>query len=428
MARRIAGELAGLRNSTLVRGSALLLGATLSWHASNFAFNAVSARALGTARYGALAAVVAISYVASPLFFSIQTVTSRITTKLVSSGEEDRLRGLLRYYGLRLGLGGLVLAAAVAIASSLLASFLHIPSGTPIAILGLAFLFAAITHVQRGVLQGCMRFGRFALSTLTEAIVKITAAVVLVVWISRSVEAAIAAIALASLFGLGVNSLLLRCLPNSRERSDPIPHPYRYSALTLSCLVLLALLLSIDLLAAKRYLDPHTAGLYAAISLTGKAVFFATSALAVYLFPVFSQRQEEGIDARGTLAGAIAALCTGSAAMITIYFVAPRVVILPLFGSRYEDAAPYIGWMGLAFSAYAIVYLTATYLLSQERTQVTSVLGFALLAQVCGLYMLHSSITQIIAVQATVFGATAVVLTALCALHAVVPAQAAEPT
>jgi O-antigen/teichoic acid export membrane protein len=404
-----------------------VLASTLVWHLSNFAFNSVAARALGPASYGALAAVVAVLYVVSPLFVSIQTVSSRLTTRLGNDGAFGRVRWLTRYYAVRLALVGLLLAAAVALGSSALARFLRVPSAAPIAILGVAFVFSAVTHLQRGVLQGTMRFGRYAVSTLIEAAAKIVATVALLVWVWRSVNGAMLAIATASLVALCANVGLLRFLPRPQAEPEPVGHPYRYSLLTLSCLVLLALLLSVDLLAAKRYLDPHTAGLYAAVSLSGKVVFFATSALTLCLFPIFSERQEKGIDAKGTLAAAVAVVIGGSALLIAVYFVAPQLVVAPLFGSHYAAAGEYIGWMGVAFGAYAVVYLTAMYLLAQQNSVVSAVLAVAVLVQVAGLYTFHSTISSIIAVDFVVLLSTSCVLSTLALQGRAVSSPAPEP-
>jgi O-antigen/teichoic acid export membrane protein len=409
-----------------LRGGALVMGSTLVWHLSNFAFNSVSARILGPTSYGTLAVVVALLYVASPLFFSIQTVTSRMTTRLAARGELGELARLIPCYGRRLALAGLLIAVVVALSSSGLASFLRVSSAAPIAILGLALLFAAITHFQRGVLQGTMRFERYALSTICEAIAKIGACLVLLLLLWRSVDAAVLAIAVGTLVGMLVNYVLLRFLPASRRHLQPIAHPFRYSLVTLSCLLLLAALLSVDLLAAKRYLDPHAAGLYAAISLSGKIVFFATSALAVYLFPVFSERQERGLDSKRPLSVALCCLAGGSALLLGVYFLAPQMVVMPLFGAHYAAAGTYVGWMAAAFSAYAVVYLMATYLLSQQSSLVTPVLAIGAFVQLGGLYAFHSSITDIITVQFVVMLSLALAMTTL-AMQARAVSAAPEP-
>jgi O-antigen/teichoic acid export membrane protein len=408
----LRAELGTLTENTLVRGSAFMFGATLLWHASNFIFNSVSARVLGPSDYGSLAAVIALFYLASPIFFSVQTVASRITTGLGVRGEWGRIRGLVGYYNVRVAFMGLLAAGTVALGSHTLATVLHFSSALPIALLGGLLPLGLVTHVQRGVLQGTQQFGRYAASALVEASVKIAGALVLLTWLWPSVEAAIMAILAGFVLALVANYGLLAFLPKGGEHR-PIAHPYRYSAVTLVCLGLLALLFSIDILAAKRYLDPEDAGLYAAISLCGKTVFFATSAVSWVMFPVFSVQQESGRDSRKHLTRALGFVFGISAAAIALYFLAPWLIVTPLFGTRYAAAGSYIGWMAIAATFYAAAYLTSLYLLSQNVATGAAVLGVVALMQLAGLEAFHASIGELIAVQVSVMAIAAFALGAV---------------
>src|SRR4051812_31168384 len=352
----------------LVRGGALVMGATLVWHMSNLAFNLVAAHMLGPGSYGDLAAAVTLLYLASPVFVSVQTVASRITTGLWTRADAAGIRAGLQFHARRLWLGGIVLAAGVGLASGALASFLRISSGGPLLILACAFPFYVLTHMQRGVLQGALQFRRYSISSVCEAAVKLLATVVVLLVVSRTVEAAVAAIVVSAAVAVAVNWLLLRFLPRSGQRAEPMPGAYGYSLLTLGCLVLLAVLLSADIFAAKRYLAPHDAGLYASASLCGKIVFFAVSCLSLVLFPVFSARQEEGRDARVIFRKGLVMIGATSAALIAVYVFVPSVVVTPLFGERFSAAAPYLGLMGIAFALYGLVYVSAMFLLSQKRS------------------------------------------------------------
>ena len=400
-----------IRTHKVVRGGAWVAAATLIWHVSNFAFNSVAARFLGPADFGSLAAVVALLYGASPIMYSVQTVASKLTTSLVESGKLAQVRGLLRFYALRLAFAGLVVGAMVVLFSGALARFLHVESGTPIALLALALTISVPVNVQRGVLQGSMRYRRYATSVGSEAVVKLTAAIVVLVWLWPSVEGAVLTVGIAAVAALIVNGILIRFLPAPRAKVKPIAHPYRYSLLTLASLTLLALMLSADVLAAKRYLDADTAGLYAAVSLAGKIVFFATSALSLVLFPWFSSRTERGLDAKAGLSGGLGLIAGISVVVIAIYAFFPEAVITPLFGAEYNAIDGDLPWMGLAFACYATVYLMATYLLSRASTFGIGVLAVTLVGQLGGLFAFHSSITQIIAVEIAAFGAAALVLT-----------------
>ncbi len=189
-------------------------------------------------------------------------------------------------------------------------------------------------------------------------------------------------------------------------------HPARYSAVTLATLVLLAVLLSTDTLAAKHYMSPDTAGLYAGVSICGKIVYFVTSVLSIYLFPLFSAHHDRGHDARKRLGMALA-LVLGSALVIAAVFsLAPQLVVTPLLGGKFAAAAPYVGLAGIAFGLYGCVYLAAMYLLAHRQTAVIAVLGVAVVGFLVQLYSSHSTILDLLHVLIVTFGVTAAALTA----------------
>ena len=396
---------------TLVRGGALVFASTLVWHASNFLFNAVTARLLGPSGYAELAATVTIIYVSSPILTSIQTMMSRAATSLQVAGSFDRIRPLVDARARVIVLATLVVAAGCSALSHQFARFLHLSSGWPIVIVCAGLCVSGVTHCQRGALQGTQLFGRYAASTVVEATTKVVGAAALVGLVSRSPAAAVAAVPVAAACAFVVNSALLRALPRGgravtqqsiRVRSD--------SWLTVATFGSLSILLSADVLAGKHYLPSSTAGVYAAVSLSGKVVYFATSALSFFLFPFFSERRERNLDARRHLALALGGLCSCSFVLIGAYFLLPQLVIDPLFGSRYSAAAPYLGLIAVAFAGYAVAYLAATYLLAQGVRLGAAVLAVTTGAQLAGLYFRHGSIGEIVDVQVAVFWAGALAL------------------
>jgi O-antigen/teichoic acid export membrane protein len=386
---------------TLVRSGGVVLGATLVWHLSNFGFNVIAAHLLNRTHYGTLAAVTALLYLASPLLVAVQTIASRLTTTSWTAGDRQRISALYRYYAVRVGLIGLLVASVVVLASSGIARFLRIESMAPVAILAAALGISMVTHLQRGILQGTSSFDRYALSTLVEAVAKIVLTVVLLLLVWRNVDAAVLAIVLGSVCGLIANTLLLRFLPPAAARAEALEHPYAYSLAALTSLALLATLLSADVIAAKRYLSPSLAGVYAAVSLSGKVVYFLTSSLTFLIFPHFSARQELGLDSRRQLA---------TTPIVVFYVLFPKVVIHPLFGTRYDAAASTIRWSALVYGIYAVCYLTSMYLLSQRDLAGVVILAFGAVAELWALYVFHSSVLQIIGAIGTVFAATAVAL------------------
>jgi O-antigen/teichoic acid export membrane protein len=395
---------------TLLRGGGLVVASTAVWQCSNFLFNAAGARFLGPSQYGALAASVSLLYLVGPVFVAIQTVASREATSLEAAGEPGQLRRRMERSGAWVGTASVLLAAAVIALSPRISAFLHLASSRSLILGALALPLLALTHLQRGLLQGTRRFGRYAASTTVEALCKLAVALLLLGFLWRDQAAGMLAVGVAAACGLLVNTVLLRFLPREPAAAAPARTSSRYSATVLATLVLLALLMSDDTLAAKRYLDPHAAGVYASVSVVGKIVFFATSALSFFLFPFFSARHEVGRDGRAGLSAALVLIAGASCSLTLLFFVAPRVVVAALLGTAYAQVGRYLGWMGIAFGLYAVVYLVAMYLLAQRRANVVAVLALVALAQLLAFSRFHASISQLIDVLIAAFGAAIVVL------------------
>jgi O-antigen/teichoic acid export membrane protein len=391
---------------TVVRGGALVTVAALTWHASNFVFNSICARLLGPAGYGTLAAVVALLYVVSPVLLAVQTVMSRLTSELVVSGAPGAVRSLLRVAVVRVGAVGVVVALAGMALSPVVASFLRLPSAAPLVILSGALGISLFAQLQRGVLQGAGRFGRFAVSAIVEGAAKVAAAAVLVGLLWRSEDAAVAAIGVSSLCAVGAGVLLMRFLPAARTLHRP-KHLLRYSAMTLATLMLLSGLFSFDVVAAKHYLSPHQAGVYAAVALLGKVAFFSTSAVSVFSFPFFSARHTARRDSRRELVFSVAVISAIGMAIAGVYRLAPSLIVQPVFGNAYRDGERYAAWMAVAVTLYSIAYQTSMYLLSQRMMRGVGVLACAAVLQLALLYSVHSTIWQIVVIQLSVLGAAA---------------------
>jgi O-antigen/teichoic acid export membrane protein len=418
-AQRAAGSRAWSAQVRLphLRSGGVVLAATLVWHASNFGFNSVSARLLGPSGYSELAATVALLYVASPVLVSIQTLTSRAATALTVTGDEEAVRPMVRASTRRLALVAVLIAAAATAVSPLVGDLLRLPSGVPVAIVIGGLSLSLLTHCQRGALQGTGRFSRYAASTAVEGVAKVVGAAAILLLAARSVNAAAAAIPLAAACTLVVNRTLLSALPAAGDRGEAAASPVeRGSVATLATFILLALLLSADVFAARRFLPGHEAGLYAAVSLCGKVAYFATSAIPVFLFPSFSAKRDRKSSARWLLAAGIAIVVAVSAAIAVGYTVAPKLVLDPLFGARYTGAAVFLGQIAIAFGAYAVTYLSATYLVACRSRAGAVILAVAAAAQVSALLIAHSSVASIVHDQMVVLG-TAAVATSLAAFR-----------
>lgn len=406
---------AGLR--AVASSATLVFASTLAWQLAGFLFNAVGAHALGPSKYGVLAASVGLLALVTPVMTAVQAVSSRETTSVLASAGPRAVASATRHYGWRVLAASAVGGAAVCAASSGIASLFRLGSVLPVILVGISVPLYVPSHFLSGVLQGSEQFGRFALETVIEATAKMVLAVALMAFVWQVPSAGLLAIVLSAGCGLTVNAVLVRgYLPRIGHDSVAVElpkAPVRDAVATLATFVLLAILLSVDTLVAKHYLPAHEAGLYAGVSLTGKIVFFATSALGVLVFPIFSRHHDVGADSRRWLVLALATAGVIIAAVVAVLALAPSLVVRVLLGSSYESVDGYVAWMGAAFGIYAIAYVLATYLLAQRRRVLTVALFVAVLVQLAGYFAFHSSIAQFIGVAAAAYTVAAVFTFAL---------------
>ena len=389
---------------SLLKGGMLVFGATLIWQLSNFAFNVIGAHELGPEDYGILASAMGLSYLLNPAVLAVQTVASRESTSVMVDDQGSQIRGIVNYYLIRVGLGALALAIIIIALSPLISHALHLDSAGLVIIFGLVIPTLVATGIVRGVHQGTRRFARYSLGTVTEGLTKVCCAAIFLTLLWRAPISGMLALLFSAVAGLVVNVLLLRHFPRPTSAIRPNRHPIRSSISTSAVFGLLAILLSVDTMTARLTLPPRIAGIYAGISLAGKIVYFATTALTTFLFPTFSIRIDQGMSTRRWLGVSVGLVAAVSAAIIAFFAWAPYLVTTILLGPKYRFVASDICIMGAIFSAYALANLIVMYLLARRQRGITIALAVAVVVQVMGFMAFHRSIADLMTVMACAFG------------------------
>jgi O-antigen/teichoic acid export membrane protein len=416
---------AGLKSTA--SGASLVLGGAMVWQVSNFLFNAAGAHVLGPARFGVLAASLALLSFTTPLLAAVQATASREATSLTARGELPKAVPMLRHYGLRVTCGALVLGGIAAATSHWVSGLFHLGSPWLVVIAGAAIPCYAVSHLLGGLLQGVERFGRFALESAVEGSAKAILGIVAMGLVWRSALSGMAAVFASCVLGLVTYLLVTMPLLEWGARALGAGHGMtaaagrardalrpdraggrqgvaRYSMTALVTYGFLALMLSSDTLVAKHYLSSHQAGLYAGVSLAGKIAFFAASSLFVVAFPLFSRHHDHGGGNRRWILAAGGLVCTATGMIVGLFALEPAWVVIPLLGGRYQAVEGYVPWMAAVFGLYALGYLACIYLLAGKRRGVVALLAAAVAVQFTGFFVFHSTTARLMSVLAVSFG------------------------
>ena len=387
----------------LIRGGVVVLAATFVWQLSNFVFNAVGAHELGPAKYSVLASAMALSYLLNPLVMAVQTVASREATAVIAHGHEAYIRGLVNFYLRRVGGAAVIVAALIIVGSPLLSRLLHLNSDSLVILFALVVPVLIASSIVRGVHQGTQRFERYSVGTIAEGLTKVIGIVAIMTLLGKTPIAGMYALLISGLVALAVNFWLLRHFPVREGGVRQAGSVTSYSLSTFAVFGFMAVLLSIDTMTARLSLPAYLAGLYAGISLTGKIVFFATTAVTTFVFPVLSARIDKGAGTRLWLRSSAAVVIVIGAVIVAVFRFAPRLITDILLGPRYIALVGSLWVMGLVFVLYALLNLVVTYLLAWRRTGLTPVLAAAVLVQIGGFVLFHGSVDDLMGVMSAAF-------------------------
>lgn len=379
----------------LLKQGSVLFSTTLLASLINYFYHFAMGRMLGPAGYGILGALFAILYFLISILNTIQTVTAKFVSVLKAEKKFGAIGYLLKKSHEKIFILGLAFFLATAAAAKPLSSFLQIPI-TNIFIFGFVFLTVFVVSNLRGFLQGLQKFIALGTNVIFEAIIKITAGVLLVL-LGFSVNGALAAITLSFVGAwLFAGFMLRKYKKNCQPYKIDGRAIYAYSIPVVLAMSAITAIYTIDVILVKHFFRPEAAGHYAAAALLAKIIFFASMSISQVMFPKISELKTKNQDYEPTFRKSLMIVTglTGTAA--AVYALIPRFVVGMLFGSGYFDIIPIMGLFGIAMALFSIAYLFVNYFLSSGRTKFLSFLLVFPLAEIAGIWAFHSSLWEIV--------------------------------
>ena len=307
------------------RGLAVVVIASAVGILASFGFQVVSARYLGVADFGLLAAFLVIINVASVGSSALQNSVTVHT----AAAERSASRGQWPVEALILGFAG---AAAVAIVSPWLADGLDTDVVVVLAaaaFIPLAFVFAD----GLGVLQGSGRVSTAVWWSTLAQIARIVLAVIVV---------AIGA-GLAGMVGAVIGAVILTVLGvtwSGRMLHRPTRSVFNLAGGTIIVLtVCFAWLINSDVIFLRGGAQDEVVGSYAAAAVLVKTGFLIPATLSLYLLPRFvRQRDNRAVSRVGVLVTLALSLATSAAMLVLFALLGPWLIGL-LYGPQYAAGA-----------------------------------------------------------------------------------------
>ncbi|MDM8531706.1 oligosaccharide flippase family protein [Anaerolineales bacterium HSG25] len=393
-----------------LKGSALLFVSTTIVNIGNYLFNLVLGRWLGPSSFADLSLIITLLLVITLVTATLQTVVAKYAATYTVDKTLPRLVGLRDWLGKWAWGLGILFMLILGLGAPFLQQFFHTESAWPFLFLGIGIPMYFAQGVDRGILQGQMRFGLLALSYQAEMWVRLVVAIGLVLagW---SVNGAVFGVTCS----LVVTWLVARQAKVGLPKVGQLSHFERQRVILFTGSVIPALLGQIfinnsDILIVKRFFSSADAGQYAALALIGRIVFFATWSVVTVLFPIVAQKHQQKQPHRHLFWLSIGLVGGISVGIIVASFFFAEWIVWLLFGPAYLQVAPMLWLYAIATTLYAVANVIVTYWLSTGKGFGSFVVVGAGIAQIISLWLWHGSLLQVVWVQIYLMSALVSVL------------------
>jgi O-antigen/teichoic acid export membrane protein len=387
----------------------MLAIAMLVANAGNYVLNLFLGRVLTPAEFSDANLMVTFLFTLTSIALCLQLVAARFIARADEkgfTGDSDRLARRLRRVAL---VAGVVTGVVLALASPFWSSVFNTASWVPFVILGFGVPFWLVQAVGRGVMQARLLFAPLALSFVVEMVTRVGLGIALV---SAGLGVNGATIALSVSFIVTCAIVTFTSRSNSDQVGEGInaTEVRAYAVLVSILLVGQIIANNSDVFVAKAFFTPTDAGIYAAVALVGRAVFFLAWSVATVVFPVVARRHAAGRESSMILGGGIlAVLAIGVGCALGALWLGGPVLGVVL-GPAYADlSVPLAAYAGMT-TLFAIGNLVASYRLSQSRVTESWILLSAAALQLVLLLIWHHDIAALITVQTIAMGLLVVVL------------------
>lgn len=384
---------------TLLTGGSILAVAMFAANGGNYLLNVVLGRWLTPPEFADANLMVTLMLLVTAIAVSLQLIAARFAGVHAVTGTEVDTVEMARSLERWAFLAGAALAVLLAAGAPFWADFFNSASAWPFVILGFGMPAYLVQAVGRGVLQGRLQFQSLASTFVIEMLVRVILGVALVALGLGVTGATIALTASFIATWLSVRQAVGWGTESSGRRRTLGRDVVAYAGPVGILLLGQIIINNGDVLISKQGLTPTEAGVYAAVALVGRAVFFLSWSVATTLFPAAAQREEAGEESHGLLHAGLAAVAGLGICAVLGARLLGGTVLGRVFGEAYAGVSTQLAWYALATAVFAMANLIVSHYLAlgQLREALIMLAGAAL--QTVLLLLAERSIDSLIRAQ-----------------------------
>ena len=386
-------------------GSTVFMLSTLIVNAGNYLYNVFLGRTVSPEIFAETGLLVTLLLILSFLGMAFQLVTAKYIVEIAAVDRADFQKSL-SWMSIATGavLGGVMWVFAPA-----LTNFLNLSATSSIKALALGVPFYFYLSVMRGFIQGQEQFVKLSISYQAEMLSRFVITILLIYGLGFS-EAISVALSISASIVIGA----LTC-------GKPMVSLWPRKFVGMRALIIFFLFTTgyelvqmltnyFDLILVKHYFSEEMAGLYTALSLIGRMIYFITWMFVMLLIPAVINKRKEGKPYQHLLSKYLKYIGLLIATSVVVCAVCPEFLVSCIFGKNYLSIGQYLWMYALATGLLALGNIFTYYYLSLGNYKPVMIMGVMALLQMVTITFFHDSFLQIIYLQIIYMGLALIAL------------------
>lgn len=369
-------------NDAFLSTGFMIMVSTLVVNVGNYAFNLLAGRMLSPEAFGEanflITCLLAVSFVATAF-------------QLTAAKFSDPQNQLTNFAWIL----GFIVCASVLVFSSSIKNAFHLTSETSLILLAMAVPFYFVMSVGRGKLQGDLHFGRFAITYQIEMWARLIVGIGMVILFGT-----VWGVVIGLLASIGCGFIYTNLAQKTSKTTEIHIKSFgrfgTFFGATLLYELSQIIINNSDVLLVKHYFTTQEAGLYAALALIGRVVYFGTWSVVMVLFPKVIEQQKKGFPTHQLLAKSFVIVALIATLIVAGCLAFPEWIVGTLFGKNYLSIGDYLWQYASATALFACANVWVYYHLSLDRKTPIVLSLLAGILQFVLLYIKHGNFGDVI--------------------------------
>lgn len=396
-----------INKSDLLKHNAIFFVGTMLVSFFNYLYYPVLGRLVSVSDFGEIQAVISMFMQVGIILTAFgYVITNVVGNTHGKQGRELILR--LEQIMVIASIAGLLILAFLA---NGLKSDLKLSSTIPILLVGALVIVNVPSTARTYILQGEKQLKEVSIAGIIYALGKLILSVMFIYALTNSIVAAVLGYIVAQLLMLwyvarhtkkdyvivSESFSIFKAWHISKKWQSLVRREIVYGIVIMVILSGLTLLYSSDTILARLFFNPHELGLYSAVALIARIIFFATASVAGVLVATVRINASPKANHSVLLKSLLIVVLVGGLCLAA-FTVAPRLFVTILLGRAYLDGAQWLPLLSVVLFVCAINNLLATYQIALRKYLAMVPVALGIIVCGIGLAYFHANFYEFISV------------------------------